>query len=526
MNTKKIIIIFLLFWPLSGISAARVIDRIVAKVNGDIITYSELERMVYSTVTLDNENKKEMRRIFNKKKKNVLNKIIEQKLELQYAKQNKMEPTKDNIDNAIEEIKKNNNFSDKMLEVMLSREGVTMEKYRESLKQQITLSKVLNSEVRNKIKVNEKEIINYYEKNKKKFLKPKQLRVYHIIFVVKNKKDTFEPRKQKKKALRVLKLAKQGRDFEELARTYSEGPSKDTGGDLGWIKKGAMVPSFEKAAFSLRKGEISDLVKTEYGYHIIKVEGRREAKNRSLTEARDKIQEILFKKKYDDKYNKWMAELKKNSFIENYLEDKSYKKRHALFNNRKKHTGMRSSKSRANEEVPKKTRIKKTQIKKVNLKSVNSEVKTKISKFVLDWEKARETKNRRRYFSFYAKDFRINGLSRKGWEKITEKEYEKYKFVDIEIRDFRVFKRNNFFIAAFDQRLKSNVDDQIRLVRLYLTKDKNEFKIAQEKWLNSRDTYEEFSRKPLLSPDTLPKSSSKLSKKKKRSYMIQSLGLL
>ena len=526
MSIKIISTFFFLFWLLPGISGAQVIDRIVAKVNDDIITFSELEKLVYSVAKVNTGTESEKRRIFNKEKKNVLNKIIEQKLQLHYAKLNRLEATKNDIDNSIEDIKTKNNISDEMFQATLEREGLTMETYRTSLKQQITLSKVLNAKVRSRIKVIEKDVESYYLKNKKKFLKPVEIKAYHIIFVINNKEDRVKTGKQKKKALRVLKLARKGYDFEELARTHSEGPSKNTGGDLGWVKKGAMIPSFEKAAFLLRKGEISSLVKTDYGYHIIKVVDRREAKNRTLDEARDKIKKILFENKYDDKYDKWMAELKKNAFIEVYLGKESNKKRYTSLNTKKKHRRIRGDNPGLSEKIRKKTKIKKKQNAKTNSKLINSEDKIKISKFILRWEKARETKNRRRYFSFYSENFKTNELSLKEWKKITEKEYEKYKFIDIEIRDFRVFKRDSFYVAAFDQRFKSNVIDNIRLVRLYLTKKKDEFKIAREKWLNSPDTHKEFFQKPLLSYNTLPKSSSKLSRKKRSSPMIQPLGLL
>jgi parvulin-like peptidyl-prolyl isomerase len=516
MSIKIISTLYFLFWLLPGISAGEVIDRIVAKVNDDIITLSELEKLVYSEAKVNTGTESEKRRIFNKEKKNVLNKIIEQKLLLHYAKLNRLEATKNDIDNAIEDIKMNNNFSDEVLQAALEREGMTMKIYRTSLKQQITLSKVLNAKVRSRIKINEKDAESYYSKNKKKFLKPVEIKAYHIIFVINNKEDKVKTAKQKKKALRVLKLARKGEEFEELARTHSEGPSKDTGGDLGWVKKGAMIPSFEKAAFSLRKGEISSLVKTDYGYHIIKVVDRREAKNRTLDEARDKIKKILFKNKYDNKYDKWMAELKKNAFIEVYLAKESNKKRYTSLNTKKKHRRIRGDNPGSSEKIRKKTKIKKKQNAKTNSKPTNSKDKIKISKFILRWEKARETKNRRRYFSFYSEDFKTNELSLKEWKKITEKEYEKYKFIDIEIRDFRVFRRDSFYVAAFDQRIKSNVIDNIRMVRLYLTKKKGEFKIASEKWLNSPDTHKEFFQKPLLSYDTLPKFPSKLPRKKRR----------
>lgn len=521
------IFIFLSFCSLSGISIAAEVDRIVAKVNSDIVTLSELEKRVYANAKAGQDrDERELNRIFTRDKKNVLNEIVEEKLMLHYAKQLRIEPAKDNIDAVIEDVKKKNNLTDKMLELMLERDGLTYEQYRKKLKNQITISKVLNFEVRNKIKVNEKEALNYYNKNKRNFLNHEEIKVYHIVFFVKENANKNESERQLKKALRVLEMARRGDDFEELAKTYSDGPSKDGGGDLGWIKRGAMIPDFEKAAFSLRIGEVSEPVKTEYGYHIIKVENRKKETVKTLNETRDEIKNILFKQKYDKKYKSWMAELKRNSFTEIYLGRKPKARRYSSVT-RKRRVSSKSNnnKLKSTKTVHYKKRIKKKERLTRDSESLSREDKIKIFKFILEWENARETKNRRRYFSYYSDDFKTNGLNKEEWEKITEKNYEKYKFIKIEIRAFRVFKIDNDYIATFDQRVKSNINDQIRLVRLYLKKSRNGFKISQEKWLNSPYTHEEFSKKPLLTLNTLPKTSSRLSKKKRRFYIIQPLGI-
>ena len=520
MKTKSLFIFAVLsYLLLSSTSTAKVVDRIVAKVNDDIITLSDLKKNISIMQELnENEfNKKVLSKTFKSEKEKVLNKMIEEKLHLQYAKKQHIVPSKGEIDNTIEEIKKNNNFTDDLLEMMLKREDLTLEKYRTKLKERIAISKAINMGVKSRIKVNEKEVISYYNKNKKNFLKPEAIKVRHILFLVDDKMNRKEAKKQKKKAMHVLELSKRGDNFEELAKIHSEGPSRDTGGDLGWIKKGEMIPSFEKTAFALIKGDISNLVKTKFGYHIIKVEDKKKPTIKTLDEARDEVQKILFKEKFDTRYNTWMAELKKKSFIEVFLEDKPKKKRLVRIS---------TYKAKADKKISRKYGINNSKNVKVSSKSINTRDKIKVSKFILEWEKTRETKNRKRYISFYSKDSKINGLSRKEWKKTIEKEYEKYKFIKIEIRNLRISKRNKFYIATFDQSLKSNISNQIRLVRLYLIKDKNGLKIAQEKWLNSPYSSYEFSKKPLLSFDTLPHLPSKLSKKTKTSHIVQPLGLL
>lgn len=505
MTIKRfIILVFLLYGALSDISSAKVVDSIVAKVNGDIITLIELENHISAKENINKGNStKKTSRIKQREKERILNKIIEEKLLLQYAKQHHIEPSKNDIDNAIEEIKNNNKLSDETLTMMLEKTGLSLELYRTRLKNQIGLSKVLNREIKDRIKLNEKEISSYYNKNKKNFFKSEEVKVRHILFLVDDKMDKAEVRKQKRKAQRTLEMAKKGNNFEELAKNHSEGPTRELGGDMGWIKKGTMIPSFEKAAFSIKKGIVRNLVKTKYGYHIIKVEGRKKAEIKTLDETEDVIRGILLKQKYDKRYNSWIAELKKNSFIEIYIGNKSKEIKS------KKRIRTRP---RPNKKARKKT--KKSDKTKIDLKPLNTNEIVEISKFILAWENAQETKNRKQYFSFYSKGFEKNGMNQKKWEKSMEKEYEKYKFIKVEIRNMRVLKRNNFYIATFDQRIKSNIDDQISLVRLYLTKSKKGLKIAKEKWITSPYNLKEFSKKPLLTLGTIPKTPSGSSKKR------------
>ena len=504
MIKRLLVIIFLLTWSLPGISTAKLVDRIVAKVNGDIITLMDLESQIYSMTNPNiKKNKKEMRKVFLREKKNVLSKMIEEKLMLHYAKKQQIEGSSHAIDNAIKDIKRNNNLTDDGLKNMLEHEGMTLEEYRSRIRDQIILSLVVNRELKNRLKVNEKEVTDYYKKNKKDFFDQKEIKVRHILFLVNHEENITEKAQQKRKAQYVLDLAKRGSDFEELAKKYSEGPSKISGGNLGWVSRGTMIDSFEKAAFSSSIGIIDNIVTTKYGHHVVKVEDIKKTKIKTLEEKRSEIEEILFKQKYEKKYNSWIAELKKNSYLEIFLDKNPYPKR-------QKPSAKNEKKIR---------RIKNNTVKKNNA-SINSKEKIKISKFILGWENALETKNRQRYFSYYSKNFKTGGLNREEWKELKEKEYDKYKFIIIEIRNFRVFQKNNFYIAAFDQRIKSNIDDQIRMVRLYLAKHKKGFKIAQEKWLHSSSSNKEFSKKPLLSFNTLPKTSSKLSKKIKSSFDI------
>ena len=139
----------------------------------------------------------------------------------------------------------------------------------------------------------DQQITEYYEDNPEMFKQEKEVKARHILFKVNKDTSEEEEKKIKEKALSVLKMAREGDDFAALAKEYSEGPTGKKGGDLGFFSRGRMVKPFEDAAFNMKKDEISDLVKTTFGYHIIWVEDIKEARTKTLDEAREQITETL-----------------------------------------------------------------------------------------------------------------------------------------------------------------------------------------------------------------------------------------
>ena len=158
----------------------------------------------------------------------------------------------------------------------------------------MVIDKYVKSEVAAKVRVNPEEEAKFYEENKEKMKRPEAVRASHIL--LRAQKDAPAARKQaaKAKAEEVDARAKKGDDFAALAKEFSQDPgSAKNGGDLGFFSKGQMVPDFEKAAWGLKKGEVSDIVQTEYGFHVIKVTDRRAEGYAPLEEVRPQIKEYL-----------------------------------------------------------------------------------------------------------------------------------------------------------------------------------------------------------------------------------------
>ena len=174
--------------------------------------------------------------------------------------------------------------------------------------------------MRQNVQVSDDELKAMYQKNIQDYAVPNRVHVEHILFMTVGKTDA-EVAEIKKKAEDVLKQAKSGANFEDLAKKYSEDPggSKEKGGDIGWIVQGQTVPEFEKVAFSLPKGAISDLVKTQYGFHIIKIIDKETAHTKPFDEVKDSIKAPLVLSKADqeasDEADKLSAAIRRSNKI-------------------------------------------------------------------------------------------------------------------------------------------------------------------------------------------------------------------
>ncbi|WP_298273144.1 peptidylprolyl isomerase [Geobacter sp.] len=173
----------------------------------------------------------------------------------------------------------------------------------EELKKRVVVEAFLKKKVEEQASVSEAEMKKFYDENKEKFKTGAQVHASHILV------------KSEKEAQDLLKELKGGASFEELARKHSIDSAAARGGDLGWFSKGSMVPEFEKVVFGLKEGEISGIVKTKFGYHIIKLTGKRPAGIRSFDEVKDQIKAALLPTKQQEVFQKLKDDIKKNAKI-------------------------------------------------------------------------------------------------------------------------------------------------------------------------------------------------------------------
>ncbi|WP_342603776.1 peptidylprolyl isomerase [Peribacillus sp. FSL E2-0159] len=194
---------------------------------------------------------------------------------------------------------------EKSLKEQLEASGSSME----ALKKDIVVYLQTKKLVEPRITVTDDEISTYFEDNKDTFAQAEQVEASHILV------------EDEKTAKKVAKEIAEGGDFAKLAAEYStDTETADNGGSLGYFGKGDMVEEFEDVAFDLDINKVSDPVKSDYGYHIIKVTGKKEAKKANLEDSKDVIKETLLSERLQEEYPVWLAEVKKEHEITNKLE--------------------------------------------------------------------------------------------------------------------------------------------------------------------------------------------------------------
>lgn len=291
-----------------GCSSKKNNNDIVATVNGNNITIEDfkvtlalnkidLESKYGSTVwETEVEDGVKFKDTF---KNRVLKGMIDVEAVCEEAKKDGLTPSEEEIDKAFDELNKNL-YANENYKKILEDLKISDTCIKSQVEKTLTIQKYTENFDKN-LKISDEEMKKYYEEHKVDYYKD-EVKASHILIstVDDNGKELSEAKKKeaKKKAEEVLKKAKSGEEFSELAKEYSDDPgSAANGGDLGYFTKGQMVQPFEEAAFSLKSGEISGLVESEYGYHIIKVYDKID-KQLTFDEVKDEIKKTLTEDKY------------------------------------------------------------------------------------------------------------------------------------------------------------------------------------------------------------------------------------
>lgn len=303
---------------ISRIAHAELMDRVVAEVNNEVITLTELNEMIHpyaekiKTMGYSPEREREM--LF-KVREEKLNQLIAQKLEEQEIREKKITIDENEVDAALERIKEANYFTDEDLRSALEREGSSIEAYREQLKKQILRQKLVSYEIKSKIVITKEDIKKYYTENQDKYSGEGKYHLRNIVMNVPRYSDDETKETIMKKMEGILAELKQGASFQEMAKRYSESPYAASGGDLGAIEMNLFSEQLQEALTKIKPGEFTGILDTDQGYQIFFLEEILPAKGKTLEEASAEIEEILYNKVIDEKYQTWIENLRKRSHI-------------------------------------------------------------------------------------------------------------------------------------------------------------------------------------------------------------------
>ena len=183
----------------------------------------------------------------------------------------------------------------------------------------LAIKEVIDSKVANKITIEDAESKAFYDNNPQFFTQPERVKASHILIKVDPGASEEEIKAARKKIEDVRKNAEGGADFAELAKTHSEGPSNVRGGDLGFFQRGQMVKPFEDAAFAMEKDQLSNIVETRFGYHLIKVTDKESEKTFSYDEVKERLTARLKQDKVEKEARTYIDSLKKDAKIDKFI---------------------------------------------------------------------------------------------------------------------------------------------------------------------------------------------------------------
>lgn len=295
-----------------------ILDRVVASVNDEAITLSELQeegQPVIRKIFKDFVGPERERQV-DEAQKRLLDDLIDRRLMYQVAKREGMLASSAEIQGAIDELKRNNSISDdEQFRAALKAEGLTMEQVRRTIGERLTIGRLVTRQIRSAILLSEDEMAKFYEAHRGEFQRVPEAKIRHLLVTITPDRDESKARARAEEAAQKIRS---GADFSETARQYSDAPA---GGDadLITVHRGDLAPQIEKAAFDNAVGWLSEPIRTDAGWHLVRVEEVRADPVAPYAEVREAIRERIFQERFEVKRKEWLASLRARAAIQIYV---------------------------------------------------------------------------------------------------------------------------------------------------------------------------------------------------------------
>jgi peptidyl-prolyl cis-trans isomerase SurA len=290
---------------LPGVAASAVIEQLIAVINGEPYTLSNLSRYA----------KEKMSRGFptgdlnqiNDSDRQVLEQFITDKLLEAEVLEAGIRIGPEEIDRYIEQVKKSNRLSDDDLKLALKREGQSLESYRATVKSELEKSEIIDRQVRRRVNITDDDVERYYKLNQKNYQSKARARIRHILLGLSDNAAPDRVHSTMEKAQEIYRRIQAGEDFASLASEFSDGAGRATGGDIGWVVRGTLIAGLEEVAFEkLAVGQVSEPFRTTMGIHIVKLDAREASTTLPLKTVAPKIKDELVNKALEERFARWL----------------------------------------------------------------------------------------------------------------------------------------------------------------------------------------------------------------------------
>ncbi|MEN6375732.1 MAG: peptidylprolyl isomerase [Smithella sp.] len=319
MKFYKMIVLSILFLMLIVTAVpAEVADKIIAVVNDEVITQKEFNEVFvpYLKRIEDTYEGKDKAIVIKQTRDTVLQRLIDNLL-IEYEAKKKGTNIKDEeVMNVLKDMlaRQNTGMGDYLKK--LQKEGTSLESVKSEIRSQLMRMRLMRMEVKSKIMVSDQEIGEYYNRHRDDYEGKEAVRIKQILILIPPNASKAAIAKLKEDAGKIQKRALSGESFDFLAAKYSQGPMAAQGGDVGFIERGGMIPEIEAAAFSLPQGQVSNLIQSSDGFHIIMVVDKRGAGHKTIAAVREEIKAKLEDEKLEKKYDEWITSVRKRSHID------------------------------------------------------------------------------------------------------------------------------------------------------------------------------------------------------------------
>ncbi len=318
MKIFRAVLVGVAFLLLHVPAQAGVADRIVAIVNDEVITLSELNGAFepYQAKLEATYTGTEREKALAETKLTLLNRMIDNLLMEQQSRKAGIVVKDEEVTGAINELLGRRKISQEEFRQAMAREGTTLEAYRKGVRDQLMRIRLVQREIKSKVVVSNEEIGEYYRKNRADYEGKEAVRIKQILLLLPKEASGDAKKKLLADAGEVHRRLLGGEPFELISARYSQGPAAAAGGDIGYIEKGMMLPEVESVAYRLPLGRLSDVIESSVGFHIIQVIDRRGAGLKPIESVREEIREKLDMEKVEKKFDEWLDALRTRSHIE------------------------------------------------------------------------------------------------------------------------------------------------------------------------------------------------------------------